>query len=466
MPVMRTVGALVCLLAAGATPLWAAAAPASADAGGSLVVRLFFVFAVMLLAGKFSGEFFERIGQPAVLGELIAGVILGGSLLGVIPTSPDDPLTEIVKLMAEIGVVILLFEIGLETDLKAMFRVGTAASTVALVGVALPMLGGILFWLSPLAKAEYSPAHSTTTAIFLGATLTATSVGITARVLQDLNVMRSVESRLIIGAAVIDDVLGLVLLGLVSALAAGNAVTVLGVGRTLGVAVGFLVLAVGVGLAVAPKIFDLLERLRVRGMLLVSAFAFVLILSGLADVAGSAMIIGAFAAGVILSGTNQFDVIVDRTKPVADIFTPIFFLSIGAELNVMLLNPMRPENLPVLALGFSLLAIAIIGKVAAGWAVPWRKFNRAAVGLGMMPRGEVGLIFANIGLVIGVLTPELFGAIIIMVIGTTFMAPPLLKWSFGRWGVTEPSEAEPRELPQREEVEVEKPTEVSEDAAP
>ncbi len=431
------------LMTAVPGPLWAAAADGD---GSTLVVRLFFVFAVMLLAGKFSGELFERIGQPAVLGELIAGVLLGGSLLGIIPTSPDDPLTEIVKLMAEIGVVILLFEIGLETDIKAMFRVGPGASSVALVGVVLPMVGGVLFWISPIAKAEYSTAGTLTTAIFLGATLTATSVGITARVLQDLGVMRSIESRLIIGAAVIDDVLGLVLLGLVSSLAAGNAVTVLGVGRTLGTAVGFLVLAVGVGLVVAPKIFEVLDRMRVRGILLVSGFAFVLILSALADVAGSAMIIGAFAAGVILSGTNQFDVIAERIKPVADIFTPVFFLSIGAELNVLLLNPMNPENLPVLLVGFSFLVIAIIGKVAAGWAVPWRKFNRVAVGIGMMPRGEVGLIFANIGLVTGVLTPELFGAIIIMVIGTTFMAPPLLKWSFGRWGVTGPGEEGPQEL--------------------
>jgi Kef-type K+ transport system membrane component KefB len=425
------------------SPLWAAAA---AEDGSGLVVRLFFVFALMLLVGKFSGEAFERIGQPAVLGELIAGVLLGGSVLGVIPTSPEDPLTEIIKLMAEFGVVILLFEIGLETDLRAMFRVGPGASSVALVGVALPMVGGILFWISPLAKAEYSLAGASTTAVFLGATLTATSVGITARVLSDLGVLRSVESQLIIGAAVVDDVLGLVLLGLVSSLAAGQAVSVLGVARSLGVAVGFLVAAVAVGLILAPRIFGLLDRMRVRGMLLVSGFAFVLLLAGLADLAGSALIIGAFAAGVILSGTNQFDVIHDRIRPVADIFTPVFFLSIGAQLNVSLLNPLDLRNLPVLAVGFSLLAIAIVGKFAAGWAVPWRRFNRPAVGLGMMPRGEVGLIFANIGLNAGVLTAELFGAIMIMVMGTTFMAPPLLKWSFGRWGVTQPDEREPQEM--------------------
>ena len=258
--------------------------------------------------------------------------------------------------------------------------------------------------------------------------------------------MHSFESRFIIGAAVIDDVLGLVVLGLVSALAAGNAVTFLGVGKTFGVAVGFLVVAVVIGLWTAPKLFDLVNRMRVRGVLLVTAFAFVLIVAALADRAGSAMIVGAFAAGLILSGTNQFDLIEERIKPVADIFTPIFFLSIGAEFDVGLLNPMVAENLPVLGLGLALFAIAVAGKVAAGWAAPWRKYNRLAVGIGMIPRGEVGLIFANMGLATGVLSRPLFGAIIIMVIATTFIAPPLLKWSFTRGGVTHSFQRGPDKL--------------------
>ncbi len=440
LPVTILLVALMIVVPAEAMALVATAA------GETDYAALFFLLAVMLLAGKFSGEAAERVGQPAVLGELIAGVLLGGSVLGVIPTGPESELSEVVKILAEIGVVILLFEIGLETDLKALFRVGRAALAVALVGVVLPMLGGVVFWLSPLAKPEFSATGTGSTAIFIGATLTATSVGITARVLRDLHVMHSTESRMIIGAAVIDDVLGLVLLGLVSSLAAGNAVTVLGVGKTLGLAVGFLVAAVAVGLAVAPWIFGMVDRMRVRGVLLVSAFAFMLGLAALADRAGSAMIIGAFAAGLILSGTNQFDAIEERIKPVADVFTPIFFLSIGAQLNVRLLNPLDPENLPVLGIGMALLVIAIFGKLAAGWSVPWRKFNRSAVGLGMMPRGEVGLIFANIGLATGILTEQLFGAIIIMVIGTTFMAPPLLKWSFGRWGMTHPGADAPTPL--------------------
>lgn len=400
------------------------------------VVRFFAVVAIMLLAGKFSAELFERLGQPAVLGELIAGILLGASALGLIPTAPADPLTPFIRILAEVGVVVLLFEIGLETDLKAMARVGRAATAVALVGVFLPFLLGFLYWISPLHSYQHTVADVSTTAIFVGATLTATSVGITARVLTDLRCMGAVEARLVLGAAVIDDVLGLVILGVVSGLAAGTAVSFLGVARTLAVAVGFLVAAVAIGLALAPRIFGLVDRMRVRGMLLVSAFAFLLLLAALADRAGSALIIGAFAAGLILSGTNQFDVIAERMKPVADIFTPIFFLSIGAAVDVRLFNPFNAANHGVLAIGGALFLIAVLGKVAAGWAVPWQRFNRWAVGFGMVPRGEVGLIFAQIGLTAGVLSPQLFSAILLMVIGTTFVAPPLLKWAFGRWGST------------------------------
>jgi Kef-type K+ transport system membrane component KefB len=425
----------VCVTVAVASPLWAMQEGGAEGAG--LMVRLFVILGVMLLAGKFSGELFERIGQPAVLGELIAGILLGSSVLGVIPTATGDPLTEIVTIFAEIGVVVLLFEIGLETDLKQMFRVGGGALSVATVGVLLPLAGGLLFWLAPFIPAALNHASPTTTAIFLGATLTATSVGITARVLQDLRLMHSVEARVIIGAAVIDDIMGIVLLGLVSALVAGSAVSVLSIGRSVAIAIGFLVAAVGIGLLLAPRVFGVLEKLRVRGMLLVSAFAFLLFMAAAADRVGLAMIIGAFAAGLVLSGTNQFDVITERVKPVADVFTPVFFLSIGAKFDVSLLNPMNPENVSVLLIGGALFVIAVIGKIAAGWAAPWLKFNRPGVGIGMIPRGEVGLIFANMGLMAGVVNTELFSAVVIMLMGTTFIAPPLLKWSFGRWGVTD-----------------------------
>jgi len=382
----------------------------------------------MLLVGKFAGEAFERMRQPAVMGELLAGIVLGAGLLNVIPTAPGDPLTPVFRLLAQIGVVVLLFEIGLETDLKAMLRDGPAAGAVALVGVAIPFVLGFVYWRS---TASDPPA----TAVFVGAALTATSVGITARVLKDLRVLESLEARLILGAAVIDDVLGLVILGVVSALAAGAAFTLPGVLRVLGVAVVFLFLALWIGLRLAPRLFGLVERMQVRGVLLVSAFAFLLLLCVLAERVGTALIIGAFAAGLILSETNQVRVIEERIRPVADVFTPIFFLSIGAAVDLRVWNPFVAENHETLAIAGVLFVIAVIGKVASGWAVPWRRFNRRAVGIGMAPRGEVGLIFAQIGLGAGILSNRLFSAILFVVVATTLVTPPLLKWALKR-GVT------------------------------
>ncbi len=434
MKLARIVLPAALLMLLGAERLWAL----PAVAGDTDVGRFLFVLSIMLVAGKISGEVFERIGQPAVVGELIAGVVLGASVLGVIPVSPDDGLSEIVKLFAEIGVLILLFEIGLQTDLKQMFRISRAASSIALVGVLVPFTLGVLYWVSPLVPSELNITSTFTTALFVGATLTATSVGITARVLSDIGVMSSLEAKLIIGAAVLDDIVGLVLLGIVATLATGAAVSLFDVGAAFAISVGFVVVAVAVGFVVAPRLFGLIDRMRVRGVLLVAAFAFALLIAALADKVGSAMIVWAFAGGIILSRTNQFDTIEAQIKPVADVFTPIFFLSIGAQFDIRLLNVFDPGTHQVLTIGGVLFFIAMMGKVAAGWAAPWRKFNRPAVGFGMMPRGEVGLIFANIGLAAGVLTAQLFSAIILMVIGTTLAAPPFVKWSFNRWKTTDP----------------------------
>jgi Kef-type K+ transport system membrane component KefB len=392
------------------------------------IPSLFLVLAAMLVAAKLLGELAERFGQPAVLGELIAGVLLGGSVLGIVPTEGTG--AEIIHLLAELGVVLLLFEIGLETDLKEMFRVGTASLSVAAVGVALPFALGFAYW-AYLPHAASGGADLTITAIFVGATLTATSVGITARVLSDLGQMRTQEAKIIIGAAIIDDVLGLVILTVVSGLAAGASVEALGILRVFAVAVGFLVVAVLVGRFAAPKLFDLVVRMRVRYVLLVFAIAFALGLAATAALVGSALIIGAFAAGLILSGTNQFDTIEHEVRPVASIFTPIFFVSVGASVNLGLLNPGREGAAGVLGVAAALTALAIVGKLAAGWAAPWVKFRRLVVGVGMVPRGEVGLIFADIGRRAGVLNEAVFGAVLITVMATTFVAPPGLKVLFG-----------------------------------
>ena len=380
------------------------------------VARLFLTLAAILIAAKVLGELAERMGQPAVLGELVAGALLGGSALGVVPTTGVG--ADVVHLMAQLGVVLLLFEIGLETDLKAMFRVGPAALTVAVVGVTVPFGLGYAYW----ARSDPGPA-----AIFVGATLTATSVGITARVLADLRALGSPEARVIIGAAVIDDILGLVILSVVSALAMGGAVTITGTIRTLAVAVGFLVAAVLIGRYAMPALLDIVVRMRVRSVVLVVAVAFALGLSALAEQAGSALILGAFAAGLILSGTNQFDTIAREVRSVASVFTPIFFVSVGASLDWRLLDPSSAAARATLVLALALSVIGIVGKMAAGWAAPWEPMRRLVVGVGMVPRGEVGLIFADVGRRSGILSDEVFGAVLLMIMVTTFVAPPALK---------------------------------------
>jgi Kef-type K+ transport system membrane component KefB len=402
--------------------------PALADAGGVDVARLFLTLAAVLAAAKIFGELAERVGQPAVLGELVAGVLLGGSALGVVPAV--GPAAETIHVFAELGVLLLLFEIGLETDLREMFRVGPASLAVAMVGVAVPFALGYLYW-AHSAHGLAGQGDTATAAVFVGATLTATSVGITARVLADLGQMTTAEARIIIGAAVIDDVLGLVILSVVSGVAAGAAVTPGGVLWTLAVAAGFLVVAVLVGRFVLPHLFDIIVRMRVRFVLLVAAVAFALGLAALADLAGSALIIGAFAAGLILSGTNQFDTIEHEIRPVASVFTPIFFVTVGAGVDLRLLDPTTPGSRSVLAVALALTGLAIVGKVVAGWAAPWARVRRLVVGVGMVPRGEVGLIFADIGRRSGLLTGEVFGAILIVIMVTTFITPPALRALFG-----------------------------------
>lgn len=419
----RRAGALLALLPlAAATPLWAAAGGEGHDFPSILMV-----LAAMLLGAKLGGELAERIGQPAVLGELVAGVLLGGGALGVVPTAGEA--AGVVNVLAELGVLILLFEIGLETDLREMRRVGAAAAAVAGVGVFLPFVGGYLFW-KQVPHGMGDPATLGAAAIFIGAALTATSVGITARVLSDLGRLASTEGRVIIGAAVLDDILGLVILTVVSGIAAGNEVTTAGVFRILAVAIGFLVVAVALGAWAAPRLFGLASRMRVRYAVPILALAACFALAAAADRAGSALIIGAFAAGVILARTDQLHAIEDRVRPVGALLTPIFFVSIGSALDLHLLDPFRPGGTQFLLVALGLTALAVIGKLAAGYAAPWTRFRRLAVGVGMVPRGEVGLIFAAVGRTSGLLSDEAFSVVLLMVMGTTFVAPPLLKVLF------------------------------------
>jgi len=418
----HAVPAAAALSLVGATPLWAAGADAGHDVPSFLLT-----LACILVAAKVFGELAERIGQPAVLGELLAGVVLGSSALGVIPAT--GPTASILTILAELGVLVLLLEIGLETDLREMRKVGASAVSVAAVGVVVPFLAGYLYWANvPHGMGEAGTLP--TAAIFIGAALTATSVGITARVLSDLSNLGSMEGRIIIGAAVIDDVLGLVILTVVSGIAAGGSVSPFSVARILAVAVGFLVVAIAIGGWVTPKLFHAIARMKVAYAVPIIALALAFALAALADVAGSALIMGAFAAGIILARTDQYHAIEERVRPVGALLTPIFFVSVGSSLDVHLLNPARPGGGFLLLVALGLTVLAILGKVAAGYAAPWAKFRRLAVGVGMVPRGEVGLIFADVGRRSGLLTDDVFSVVLLMVMGTTFVAPPLLKLLF------------------------------------
>ena len=370
---------------------------------------------VMLGTAKVLGALAQRISQPAVLGELVAGVILGRSVLGLV-----DPQTDVLHLFAELGVIILLFEIGLETNLRQLLQVGGAATVVALVGVALPFaLGYAVCW---------ALGFGTLVAVVAGATLTATSVGITARVLADLNRLHEPESHIILGAAVIDDVIGLVILAVVTSLTAGQTLTVLGVATTTAIAFGFLAGTLLMGGLIIPPLLRAVSRVDFPGTVTMLAIMVAFGLAWLASVAGSAMIIGAFAAGLLLRETPQAHEIERGVAHLGHFFVPLFFVTVGAAVDVGVLNPLEPSNRPTLVIGGLLILVAVVGKFLAGFAPVWFKGNKKVIGVGMIPRGEVGLIFAQTGLASGVFTASLFSAVTMMVLVTTFMAPPLLKY--------------------------------------
>lgn len=371
---------------------------------------------IILVAAKLFGELAERVGQPPVLGELLAGVVLGGSLLGLIEQN------EVLRVLAELGVIILLFEIGLESDLEEFLRVGSSALAVALVGIAAPFAAGYA------AALAFGLSHIV--AIYIGATLTATSVGITARTLADLGQLKTSEAKIILGAAVIDDVLGLIILAVVVGLAKTGVVSAWQISKITVLAIAFLVGAIAIGVPVAPRLLNVAKRLRTRGILTVSAFVFCLGLAYLAHELRLATIVGAFAAGLVLARTEDLAHIQERIKPVADILVPVFFVMLGVSVDLSVFSPVNPHSQAVLVLTAALLAIAIGTKLLAGLGVLRRGVKRLVVGVGMIPRGEVGLIFASIGLARNVITPGEYAAIIAVVVFTTFATPPLLKAAF------------------------------------
>ena len=368
----------------------------------------------IFVAAKVFGEIAERLGQPAVLGELVGGVIVGVSGLHLV-----DPHDVTIHLLSELGVILLLFLIGLDTDLKKLMSVGGSASAVAVVGVALPFAGG--------AALGHFLGMSMMVSVFLGASMTATSVGITARVLSDLGHLKDDESQVILGAAVVDDIIGLVLLTMVGTLAQGDQLSLFVIARIIVVAFGFVILAIVIGSQLAPRLIRVIDKIEMQRGLFFSALVFALLLAWIADRVGSAIIIGSFAAGLVLARTRRGKEIQREVHDVAQFFIPIFFVVVGAAVDLRSINPFNADSRHFLFIGLGLTIIGIVGKVAAGYVVWTKGLNRTVIGVGMIPRGEVGLIFAQIGLATKLITSGLYSAVAVMIMLTTFITPPLLR---------------------------------------
>jgi Kef-type K+ transport system membrane component KefB len=395
--------------------------------------------AILVVAAKAGGLLAERMRQPAVLGELVVGIGLGNLFFPVLGAARlefirSDPT---LLFLAELGVLILLFGVGLEADLRALARVGPSSLLVAVIGVAAPIVVGwgvAAWWLPELPRLVH---------VFIAATLSATSIGITARVLKDLGATRSREGQIILGAAILDDVLGLIVLaivaGLVTATAAGAAVSAAAIVSILVRAALFLAATIAIGHFFSGRIVRLAARpghpetMLVVGLAICFACAYVAELVGLAD------IVGAFAAGLMLDPygegirTREHDATLEELlHPLSSLFVPLFFVLMGVQVEVRsLLDP------TIFAFAMLLTGVALVGKLACALGVVARGVDRLVVGIGMIPRGEVGLIFAGIGSTLTlqgrpILTESLFSSVVVMVLVTTLVTPVALRWAFGR----------------------------------
>jgi Kef-type K+ transport system membrane component KefB len=393
---------------------------------------------LILLGAKIGGDIAIRLGQPEVLGELLFGVLLGNlALIGF------DGFTflkneQSFSILSELGVIFLLFLVGLETNLKEMASVGASALVAAILGVIAP------FVLGYFVSSYFLPLADFYVHVFVGATLTATSVGITARVLKDMGKVKSKEGQLILGAAVIDDVLGLLVLavvtGVIQSVNTGAEFDSGGLFLIIAKAIGFLVGAVFIGNLIAPRVFEFLSVFKAKGVLLASSLSVCFGMSYLAGEAGLAPIVGAFTAGLILDPIHYKDLssksddstIEHLVEPIASLLVPIFFVIMGARVDLSVFGDMDTVTYALV-----LTLAAVLGKQVCGLGVLQKGINRVAVGFGMIPRGEVGLIFIGIGAKLSIhgqplVDAKTFGAVVIMVILTTMLTPPLIKWKFGK----------------------------------
>jgi Na+:H+ antiporter len=409
------------------------ALPMTADA----VARMLLSLALILAAAKAGGHVATRLGQPAVLGELGAGIVLGNLALVGFTRLEFLKTDAAIDLLAQLGVIVLMFQVGLESTVTDMIDVGPSSVAVATLGVAGPFVLGwaVAVWLLP--------AASPYTHIFLGAALTATSVGITARVLKDLGRAQSGEARIILAAAVIDDVQGLAVLavvtGVVTAAATGVPMSYASIAVMVAKAVLFLVAALVGGVRISARLFALASKLESSGVLLAAGLAFCFVLAWLANAMGLAPLVGAFAAGLVLEdvhthafGARGEHTLPELVDPIASFLVPVFFVTMGIRTVVAALG-----RVDVLGLAAALTVAAVAGKQLCALGVFAKGYDRLSVGIGMIPRGEVGLIFANVGLTLAVggdpvVNEAVFAAVVAMVMATTAITPPALAWSFRR----------------------------------
>lgn len=387
---------------------------------GDLLLRL----ALLFVAARLAAEIAERLRLPAVLAEIGAGILLGPSLLGIV--HGGEPLS----LLGELGAILLLLEVGLHMDLGDLRRVGRSAMQVAVIGIVAPMALGFV--------AVRALGISGSAALFLAAGITATSVGITARVFADMRTLASVEAQTVLGAAVADDVMGLLILTVVTTLSTGGSVALGSIAGITITGLGYLAAVTAAGVWLVPKFFRrVVARSRVDGALVGTVIAFTLFVAGASSGVKLAPIVGAFVAGVVLNRTPQRDDIRRALAPVGHLFVPVFFLLIGAETHVQeLASP------SVLLVATALGVVAVVGKVVSGLGVPSGKGDRLLVGIGMIPRGEVGLVFATLGLSSGALGPSEHAVLLVVVLLTTMAAPPWLRHRIERRRRVESERAE------------------------
>jgi Kef-type K+ transport system membrane component KefB/predicted amino acid-binding ACT domain protein len=375
--------------------------------------RILLDLTIILIVAKVAAEVSDRIHVPAVIGEIVAGILIGPSVLGLVNTG------DMLFFLAELGVILLLIQVGLETDIIELKSVGRASILVAIIGVVLPMVLGF--------GASSMLGESVNTSLFVGAALTATSIGITARVFGDLRALATVEARTVLGAAVVDDVLGLIILTVVTRIVEQGSVGIGTIASTIGLAIGFLAVTSTVGFTIFPQLFARIAKgARSTSTVSVVAIGIALGFSVLAEKAHLAPIIGAFVAGLALRRIATHERVERDVSSLAQIFVPIFFLNIGISTNIRAMADAR-----VIGVALILSAVAIVSKIAAASGAIGSRGDKLTIGFGMLPRGEVGLIFARIGLSVGALSEELYGSVLVVVLVTTLIAPPLLRWRLG-----------------------------------